>query len=100
MLSVKVRGGNSRNEELRTVGVRASVSLHVRIQSSEWDTLRAQITYHGQQKRLVMLHWECLILEFLTIDRFTACTIAFGNVSYMRLTPDLMSNIPAVKSPP
>merc|ERR1719291_482555 len=59
------RGFNGANEELRTVGVWASVS-------------------HGQNTWLSVLVLEVFIWELFAVDRFTTSTVATGEVTTLK----------------
>jgi len=67
VLLVQVRSGNSRDEELRAVGPRASVR-------------------HAQQKRLPMELFEVLVFEFLAVDALTAGAVALCEVTVIAIS--------------
>jgi len=62
MLAVEPAGNNSRDEELGTVGVWASVG-------------------HGEEAGLVVFTLEVLVGELLTVNRLAARTITAGEIT-------------------
>jgi len=65
VLAIEPAGDDGGDEELRAVGVGASVS-------------------HGQQTRLDVLVLEVLILELLTVDRLATGTVATSEVTTLK----------------